>query len=178
MKNFYSNTEPCPSYCIKHVPAPKSKVATPRDADLRNSNSCEIEADKASGKAEQTRLQNKSFLLALHIMKSLSSLYVLCTIWLDDPTRFWKRAISILTLYQISEVTILGTLCQFLSTAFGLTVMEDSVDLLSSDLALRCGDKGEADTSRMELVAVSLTNSCNKHRGHIDKSFHNCKPAS
>ena len=29
----------------------------------------------------------------------------------------------------------------------GLTVREDSVDLLSSDLALRCGDRGEAEAS-------------------------------
>lgn len=47
-----------------------------------------------------------------------------------------------------------------------LTVMEDSVDLLSSDLALRCGDKGDVDTSRMEPGAVSAAKSCRKYASH------------
>lgn len=42
-----------------------------------------------------------------------------------------------------------------------LTVIEDSVDLLSSDFARRCGDRGDADTSRMEPTAApSQVKSC------------------
>lgn len=42
-----------------------------------------------------------------------------------------------------------------------LTVIEDSVDLLSSDFARRCGDRGDADTSRMEpTAALSQVKSC------------------
>lgn len=46
-----------------------------------------------------------------------------------------------------------------LGTQSGLTVMEDSVDLLSSDLALRCGDRGEAEVSDRGAVGVSLVKS-------------------
>lgn len=49
-----------------------------------------------------------------------------------------------------------------------LTVMEDSVDLLSSDLARRCGDSGDADTSRMEPMAVpSHVKSCADSRAWV-----------
>lgn len=42
-----------------------------------------------------------------------------------------------------------------------LTVIEDSVDLLSRDFARRCGDRGDADTSRMEPTAEpSQVKSC------------------
>lgn len=47
-----------------------------------------------------------------------------------------------------------------------LTVMEDSVDLLSSDFARRCGDSGDAETSRMEPTAApSHVKSCEKKMG-------------
>lgn len=45
-----------------------------------------------------------------------------------------------------------------------LTVMEDSVDLLSSDLALRCGDRGEAEASERGAVGVSLMKSCGREQ--------------
>lgn len=44
----------------------------------------------------------------------------------------------------------------------GLTVREDSVDLLSSDLALRCGDRGEAEASGRGAVGASLGRSCGR----------------
>lgn len=46
----------------------------------------------------------------------------------------------------------------------GLTVTEGSVDLLSSDLALRCGDRGEAEASGRGAGGASLVKSCGREQ--------------
>lgn len=51
-----------------------------------------------------------------------------------------------------------------------LTVREDSVDLLSSDLALRCGDRGEAEVSGSGVVGVSLVRSCGREQPPVSMS--------
>lgn len=52
----------------------------------------------------------------------------------------------------------------------GLTVREDSVDLLSSDLALRCGDRGEAKVSGRGAVGASLGRSCGREQPPVSTS--------
>lgn len=52
----------------------------------------------------------------------------------------------------------------------GLTVREDSVDLLSSDLALRCGDRGEAEVSGRGAVGASLGRSCGREQPPVSTS--------
>lgn len=52
-----------------------------------------------------------------------------------------------------------------------LTVREDSVDLLSSDLALRCGDSGEAEVSGRGAVGASLGRSCGREQPPVSESI-------
>lgn len=52
-----------------------------------------------------------------------------------------------------------------------LTVREDSVDLLSSDLALRCGDSGEAEVSGRGVVGASMGRSCGREQPPVSESI-------
>lgn len=60
---------------------------------------------------------------------------------------------------------VVAQISRELGTWPGLTVMEDSVDLLSNDLALRCGDRGQA--SERGAVGVSLAKSCGREQPPI-----------
>lgn len=60
---------------------------------------------------------------------------------------------------------VVAQISRELGTKPGLTVMEDSVDLLSNDLALRCGDRGQA--SEREAVGASLAKSCGREQPPI-----------
>lgn len=60
---------------------------------------------------------------------------------------------------------VVAQISRELGTWPGLTVMEDSVDLLSNDLALRCGDRGQA--SERGAVGASLAKSCGKEQPPI-----------
>ena len=60
---------------------------------------------------------------------------------------------------------VVAQISRELGTWPGLTVMEDSVDLLSNDLALRCGDRGQA--SERGAVGASLAKSCGREQPPI-----------
>lgn len=60
---------------------------------------------------------------------------------------------------------VVAQISRELGTKPGLTVMEDSVDLLSNDLALRCGDRGQA--SERGAVGASLAKSCGREQPPI-----------
>jgi hypothetical protein len=45
------------------------------------------------------------------------------------------------------------------------------VDLLSSDLALRCGDRGEAEASERATVGASLVKSCGREQPPISTAW-------